>query len=268
MIPSNFDYKKVSTVQEAITLMKTHGYDAKLVSGGHSLVPAMKLRLNRPAMLVDVSGIPGMNNIVEDGDSIVVGANCTHKDIMVSEVVKSHVKVLADTAGAIGDIQIRNRGTLGGSLAHADPASDYPATVLATEATIIVEGSNGSRSIPANDFFEGIFTTALEDDEIIIAVSFPKVSQGVYVKFPQPASRFAVVGCAVVKSADGIKVGVTGVSDTPYRATAVESAYQGSSDAAAHAVDGVDVMGDQFASEEYRAHLAKVFVKRAIDAVA
>ncbi len=267
MIPSNFEYKKVSTVSEAIALLDTHGYDAKLLSGGHSLIPAMKLRLNRPAIVVDVGGVASMNGIKEAGDYIVIGANCTHHDIMTSTVVNEHVKILADTAGQIGDIQIRYRGTIGGSLAHADPSADYPATVLATDAIIEVEGKGGSRNIAATDFFEGIFTTALADDEIIISVKFPKTSGGVYLKFPQPASRFAVVGCAVVKTGNGIKVGVTGVSDTPYRAAAVESAYSGDSSAASHAVDGIDVMGDHFASEEYRAHLAKVFVKRAIEAL-
>lgn len=264
MIPAEFQYIKASSVAQAVSLLAEHGYDAKLISGGHSLVPAMKLRLNRPEVLIDIGSIAEMNSIKEEGDAIVVGANCTHKAINTSDLVKSQVGVLAQTAGVIGDVQIRNRGTIGGSLAHADPASDYPAAVLATGATIIAHGPNGERRIAATDFFQGIFTTALADDEVITAISFPKCPNGVYKKFYQSASRFAVVGCAAVKDDNGVRVGVTGVSDTPYRASAVESAYDGTTSAAAHAVDGVDVMSDHFASEEYRSHLAKVFVGRAL----
>ncbi len=267
MIPAKFDYKKASSVSEAVALLKEHGYDAKILSGGHSLIPAMKLRLNTPGILIDISGIQGMNQITEKGDSIVVGANCTHKQIMSSELIQNELNILAQTAAAIGDVQVRNRGTIGGSLAHSDPAADYPATVLACEAQIVVEGSNGSRVIEASDFFQGIYTTALGEDEIIVAVKFPKTNNGNYQKFYQSASRFAVVGVAAVKRADGIRVGVTGVGDTPYRAAAVEAAYDGTSSAASHAVDGVEVMGDHFADPGYRAHLAKVMTKRALEAL-
>jgi len=265
MIPAKFDYIKATSVDHAISLLSEHGYDAKILSGGHSLLPAMKLRLNRPGVLVDIGGIAGLNDISEEGDAIVIGGNCTHNQIATSGLINTHVNVLARTAEVIGDVQVRNRGTIGGSLAHADPASDYPATVLATDATITVKGSGGDRNIAATDFFQGIFTTALTDDEIITSVKFPKTANGVYVKFFQSASRFAVVGCAAVKNGNGLQVGITGVADTPYRASAVEAAYDGTSSAAAHAVDGIDVMGDHFASEEYRAHLAKVFVGRALD---
>lgn len=265
MIPAKFDYVKVSSVSEAVDLLDKHGFDAKILAGGHSLIPAMKLRLNRPELLIDISGIADMNSITEDGDEVVVGANCTHNQIMTSAVVMKKVNVLSATAKTIGDVQVRNRGTIGGSLAHSDPAADYPATILACDAKIEVTGKSGSRTIAATDFFEGIFTTALADDEIITAVRFPKVS-GTYHKFYQSASRFAVVGVAVVKDGDAVKVGVTGVSDTPYRASAVEAAYNGSSDAAVHAVDGVEVMSDHFADVEYRSHLAKVFVKRGLEA--
>ena len=267
MIPAKFDYKKVSSVKEAVDLLDEHGYDAKILAGGHSLLPAMKLRLNRPEVLVDISGIDGMDSISEDGDEIVVGANCTHTAIANSDLISSQLNVLAQAAGSIGDVQVRNRGTIGGSLAHADPSSDYPATVLACDATIEAEGKSGKRSIAATDFFQGIFTTALKDDEIITSVRFPKVSNGNYQKFFQSASRFAVVGVAVVKDGDTVKVGVTGVSDTPYRASAVESAYSGNAEEAAqHAVEGVEVMSDHFADAEYRSHLAKVMVKRALEA--
>ena len=266
MIPSKFDYIKASSVKEAVDLLDKHGYDAKILSGGHSLIPAMKLRLNRPELLIDITGISDMNSIAEDGDEIVVGSNCTHKQILSSELIKSELNILSQAAATIGDIQVRNRGTIGGSLAHADPAADYPAVILACEAKIEVVGKKGSRSIDASDFFQGIFTTALEDDEIITAVRFPKIANGNYQKFYQAASRFAVVGVAAVKEGDGVKVGVTGVADTPYRASAVEEAYNGSSDAASHATDGVEVMSDHFADADYRAHLAKVYVKKALEA--
>lgn len=266
MIPSKFEYIKAASVSEAINLLDKHGFDAKILSGGHSLVPTMKLRLSNPEVLIDINGITGMNSITEEGNEIVIGANCTHHAILSSGLIQKNLNILAQTAKCIGDIQVRNRGTIGGSLAHADPASDYPATVLACDATIEVEGKKGKRQIAATDFFQGTFMTALEENEIITAIRFPKVNQGNYQKFFQSASRFAVVGVAVVKEGAKVKVGITGVSGTPYRAKAVEEAYSGSSEAASHAVDGVEVMSDHFADVEYRSHLAKVFVKRALEA--
>ncbi len=266
MIPSKFDYIKVSSLNEAIELLDKHGYDAKILSGGHSLIPTMKLRLNSPELLIDISSVPELNSITLEGDEIVIGANCTHHAILSSEIVNAHINLLAQTAKCIGDIQVRNRGTIGGSLAHADPSADYPATVLACDATIVVQGKQGERSIVASEFFQGIFTTAIENDEIITSVRFPKVANGNYQKFYQSASRFAVVGVAVVKEENKVKVGITGVSDTPYRATAVENAYDGTATAASHAVDGIDVMSDHFADVNYRSHLAKVYVKKALEA--
>ncbi len=268
MIPAKFEYIKASSVGEAIDLLEKHGFDAKIVSGGHSLIPAMKLRLATPEVLIDIRGIAEINTITEEGNELVVGANCTHHELTINPLVKEHVNVLAQAAKCIGDIQVRNRGTLGGSLAHADPASDYPATVLACDATIVVQGKSGSRTIAATDFFQGLFTTALGEDEIITAVRFPKVTKGTYQKFFQSASRFAVVGVAAVKDGDGVKIGVTGVAGVPYRATVAENAYDGGSSCAVHAVDGVDdIMSDHFADEEYRSHLAKVYVKRALEAL-
>lgn len=266
MIPSKFDYIKVTSVDEAINALHTHGDEAKILSGGHSLIPTMKLRLSQPEVLIDISGIAGMDTIAEEGNEIVIGANCTHSDIVSSKVIGEHLDILAQTAKCIGDIQVRNRGTIGGSLAHADPSADYPATVLACDATIVATGKNGSRSIAATDFFLGIFTTALEEDEIITEIRFPKVTRGNYQKFYQSASRFAVVGVAVVREGNAVKVGITGVSDTPYRATKVEKEYTGNSEVAIHAVDGVDVMSDHFADVEYRSHLAKVYVRKGLEA--
>lgn len=266
MIPAKFEYTKASSVGEAVDLLDKHGFDAKILAGGHSLLPAMKLRLNRPGIVIDISGISGMNAITETGEEIHIGANCTHSQLVRSELVKKHVGLLAEAADTIGDVQVRNKGTIGGSLAHADPSADYAAVVLACDAIIVAEGKDGTREIPATEFFEGIFTTTLADDEIITSIRFPKVANGNYQKFYQSASRFAVVGVAVVKDGDKVKVGVTGAADTPYRATAVENAYSGDSSAAEHAVDDVEVMSDHFADAEYRAHLAKTMVKRALEA--
>lgn len=268
MIPAKFEYIKAKSISEAVDLLDKHGFDAKIIAGGHSLLPAMKLRLNRPEVVIDIGKIEGLDTITEEGDEIVIGTNCTHHQIASSELINSKLNILAQAAKMIGDIQVRNKGTIGGSLAHADPAADYPATILAAEAKIVAQGPNGSRTIEASDFFEGIYTTALEDNEIITSIRIPKVSDGVYVKFFQSASRFAVVGCAAVKNGNGVKVGLTGVSDTAYRASAVEEAYNGdAAAAAAHAVDGVEVLGDNFASSEYRSHLAKVYVERALKAL-
>ena len=268
MIPAKFEYIKASSVSVALALLDKHGDDAQLIAGGHSLVPAMKLRLNQPSVIVDIGKISELKSISEDGDNIVIGAACTHQEIASSPLVVEQLNVLSQTAKSIGDLQVRNMGTIGGSLAHADPAADYPAVILATEAKIIVEGSGGKRTIDAADFFQGIFATALEGNEMITAVQIPKAGNGVYLKFSQPASRFAVVGCAAIKNGNGVSVGLTGVADVAYRASAVEQAYNGDAKGAAeHAVDGVDVMGDNFASTEYRSHLAKVFTERALTAL-
>ena len=268
MIPAKFEYIKVSSVSEAIKQLDKHGDDAQLIAGGHSLVPAMKLRLNQPGTVIDIGKIPGLDSISEAGDDLVIGANCTHNQIATSRLVNEKLNVLAQTAKTIGDLQVRNKGTIGGSLAHADPAADYPAVMLATGAKVDIEGSNSKRTIAASDFFLGIFETAVESNEIITGVRIPKASHGVYLKFSQPASRFAVVGCAAIKNGEGVSVGLTGVADTAYRASAVESAYTGDAKAAAgHAVDGIDVMEDNFASSEYRSHLAKVFTERALNAL-
>ncbi len=265
MIPAKFDYVRASSLSEAIALLNKYGDDAKLLSGGHSLIPAMKLRLNRPAVLIDIGHLAELKNISEEGNEIIVGANCTHKQIADSDLLNREANVLAQAAKTIGDVQVRNRGTIGGSLAHADPAADYPAALLAADAHIEVEGKNGRRSIAATDFFQGMYTTALGEDEVIVAVRLPKGSNGKYEKFYQPASRFAIVGVAVVKNGQGVRVGITGASDTPYRATAVEQAYsEKGADAAELAARGVEMMEDHFANAAYRAHLAKVLTRKAL----
>ncbi len=281
MIPAAFDYHKASSVAEAVGLLKEHGMDAKILAGGHSLIPAMKLRLNQPEILIDISGIADLKGIKDDGRKLVIGAACTHGAIASSAEVNSSAPILAETAKVIGDIQVRNKGTIGGSIAHADPAADWPAALIAANSTIEILGGSGSRTIAAADFFTGIYDTDLGEDEVIVAIHVPKVSStftSAYAKFFQPASRFAIVGCAVVMEMKdnycvSARVAFTGVADTPFFDEKVSSALTGQTlndetiaAAVASAAQGTDILGDHFASEEYRAHLAQVYAERAIRA--
>lgn len=281
MIPAAFDYQKASSVEEAVGLLKEHGMDAKILAGGHSLIPAMKLRLNQPGILIDISGIAEIKGIKDEGRKLVIGANTTHGEIARSAAVASGAPVLAETAGVIGDVQIRNKGTIGGSLAHADPAADWPAALIACDSTIEVIGGGGSRTIPATDFFTGIYDTALEEDEVIVAIHIPKVPEtagSAYAKFFQPASRFAIVGCAVVLEmkdsfCTSARVAFTGVADAAFLDEKVSAALSNQTlddetikAASAQAASDADILGDHFASAEYRQHLATVFAERAIRA--
>ena len=277
MIPSEFEYIKAKSIDEAIVLLQEDS-GAKLLAGGHSLIPALKLRLNRPTKLIDISRIPSMKGISQEGNELVIGAMTTHYEIMTNDLVKKHLPILSQAAELIGDVQVRNFGTLGGSLAHADPAADWPASMLATEAVIVVVGANGKRNIKASDFFTGFFTTALAEGELITQIRIPIPAAGTkttYVKFMQPASRFAIVGCAVVAKVNGtfndVKVAFTGVSESAFRDTAVENSLNGKQadeasimSAAVIAAESVSILSDNFASEEYRKHLAKVYLKRAL----
>ncbi|MEK6783235.1 MAG: xanthine dehydrogenase family protein subunit M [Bacteroidota bacterium] len=275
MIPSSFSYQKVNSVEEAIKALSA---DSKLLAGGHSLIPTMKLRLNTPGKLVDIGAIASLRGIKESGSEIIIGAGTTHQEIASSKIVLSKLPMFAQGAASIGDVQVRNKGTIGGSLAHADPAADWAAIVLAADATIAVQGSKGSRKIKATDFFKGMFTTALNEGEIITAVHVPVSagSKSVYLKFPQPASRFAIVGCAVMKTTDdNINIAFTGVSQCAFRDKAAEKVLAGkkldasSIEAAAKVtVEGITILSDHYASEKYRKHLAKVYLKRALIAVA
>ncbi|GJM31721.1 MAG: carbon monoxide dehydrogenase [Saprospiraceae bacterium] len=283
MIPAEFSYHRPSTLDEVISLLSEHGDDAKLLSGGHSLIPAMKMRLNQPGMLIDIGRLSELNGIKKEGDELVIGANSTHASIAHSETIKEHLPIMAEAADLIGDVQVRNRGTIGGSLAHADPSADWPAVMIATNAKIVVKGSKGERSITAEDFFMGFYMTALEETEIITHIKVPvagKNTKTSYQKFMQPASRFAIVGCAaVVTIKDGkcedARIAFTGVSDAPFRDTGVEDAIRSKAlntenieAAATKAAAGQDIVSDHFASEEYRLHLAKVYVRKALSAVA
>lgn len=277
MIPVAFDYQKVKTVDEAIAALSNG--NSKILAGGHSLLPAMKLRLSQPSKLVDINGISALKGIKEEDGEIVIGAASTHADIANDKLINNKLSFFAEGASMIGDLQVRNLGTIGGSLAHADPAADWPAMVLAADATIEVQGKNGKRRIKAVDFFTGLFSTALQENEIIIAIRVPVPAEGTktsYQKFWQPASRFAIAACAVMRFPDGkTNIAFAGVSENAFRDGNAEAAVSGKainddSIAAAlnAAVQTVNVLGDNFASAEYRKHLAKVYLKKALQAVA
>jgi carbon-monoxide dehydrogenase medium subunit len=281
MIPANFQYTRAGSVDEAIGMLQQHGDGAKLLAGGHSLLPAMKLRLNQPGVLIDIGRIPELRYIRREGDHVAIGAGATHDDIANSDAFGGGLEMFPQAAALIGDTQVRNKGTLGGSLAHADPAADWPAVVIASNATVVVKGPDGERQIPAADFFTGFYETALAEDEILTEVRVPVPASGTksaYAKFMQPASRFAIVGCAAMITSSGgtcsdASVALTGVGDAAYKASKVEDALNGKKldsgtiqSAAAHAADGAMVMEDHFASEEYRTHLATVYAARAISA--
>lgn len=278
MIAAPFDYRKAASVEEALRLLQEYGDAAKLLAGGHSLLPTMKLRLATPAVLIDIGHLN--RDLREEGNTLVLGAGLTHHAVASSAAVQAQAPVLAQAAAAIGDVQVRNRGTLGGSLAHADPAADYPAALLAAGAEIVVQGPAGARTLSADGFFRGLFWTALNDDEVITAVRVPATGPGsVYRKCPQPASRFALVGCAAVVHVEGgvcrtARVAFTGVAGAPFLDAAVADALVGrpadaatAADAAARATDGVDdVLSDLHASADYRRHLARVYARRTLEA--
>jgi aerobic carbon-monoxide dehydrogenase medium subunit len=277
MIPVAFNYQKAVTIDAAIAALAS-GED-KILAGGYSLLPAMKLRLNQPPGLVDISTIPTMKGIREEGNQIIIGAGSTHYDILTNDLIREKLPFFSAAAGMIGDVQVRNRGTIGGSLAHADPAADWPALVQAADAVIEIVGSSGIRTTPATDFFTGFYSTQLTGKEIITAIRVPVPPMGskmVYLKFSHPASRFAIVGCAVLRLASGkTNIAFSGVADSPFRDKGAEQvlADQALDDANIEAavnaaVKDVNIMGDHFASEEYRRHLARVYLKKALQAVA
>jgi aerobic carbon-monoxide dehydrogenase medium subunit len=274
MYPANFDYARPATVDEAIALLARHGDSAKVLAGGHSLIPAMKLRLARPKVVIDIGRIPGLSYIREAGGRIAIGAMTTHAEVESSALLGQRCPLLPETASQIGDVQVRNKGTIGGSLVHADPAADYPAAMLALDAEVEIAGPRGRRTLRAGELFVDLLQTAVAADEILIEVRVPATPRSVaYVKTEQKASGFALAGVAVVVTPEGIRVGVTGVAAKAYRATAVEQALAGRpapsaeaiAMAASHAADRVDPLGDIHASAEFRAHLAQVNTRRALE---
>jgi aerobic carbon-monoxide dehydrogenase medium subunit len=283
MIPANFDYIAAKSLDEAISLLAKHKDDAKILAGGHSLLPAMKLRLMQPKVLIDLGRIRDLSYIKEEGAQIRIGAMTTHFQVEISDLLRRSCPLLPETASHLGDMQVRNKGTIGGSLAHSDPAADWPAAILALDAELVATSAKGDRVIKATDFFVEMLTTSLQPGEILREIRIPaakgKAAQA-YVKVRHPASGFAVVGVAVNLSIDGGKcqsagIGITGVSPTAYRATKVENALKGNaldaktlSTACAHAAAGVDVNSDLYASAEYRKQLATVYTRRAIEIAA
>ena len=280
MIPSAFEYHAPTSIGEALTLLGRYGDGAKLLAGGHSLLPLMKLRLANPKLLIDLSRIPGLRGIRHEDDKIIVGALTTHYQIESSELVKEKCPLLSQTAGAIGDVQVRNRGTIGGSLTHADPAADWPAAILALGGELRLRGPKGERTLGAEEFFLGPMTTAIEPNEILTEIRVPissRRSGSAYHKMAQQASGFAIVGVAASVSLDAkgsceeIGIGVTGLSDKAFRAHAVEDRLRGRKlnaklieESAALAADGIEPLEDLHANAQFHAHLARVYAARAI----
>jgi carbon-monoxide dehydrogenase medium subunit len=280
MNPSQFAYQRAGSVDEAIALLREHGESAKLIAGGHSLLPIMKLRLAEPELLVDIGRIPELQGVRRDDGEIAIGALTTHHQIATDAEIRAVVPLLAATAARVGDRQVRNRGTIGGALAHADAAADYPAAILAVEATIVARGPQGERRIPAREFFLDFLTTALRPDEVLTEVRAPAPAARhgwSYQKLANQASGYAIVGVGALVELDGdnacvdIRVGVTGAAAVAWRAEATETALRGQrleSEAVAAAADlvdgGIDFLDDLHGSAEYRRRVTRGLTRRAI----
>ncbi|PYR99806.1 MAG: carbon monoxide dehydrogenase [Acidobacteria bacterium] len=282
MIAHNFEYTVATSLGEAVNLLQKHGGRAKIVAGGHSLIPMMKLRLAAPEFLIDIGRIPELSYVNKENGKIRIGALTTHYVIETSDAVARGCHALADAAGLIGDVQVRNKGTIGGSLSHADPAADYPASILALDATIVALGPKGERQIPASKFFVDMLTTALEPNEIVREIQIPLRSGrtgSAYLKMAQKASGFAICGAAAVVELDGsgrlsnVGIGITGVGNHAFRATDTEKALNGQKPApdllkkaCESAGKGIIALDDIHASANYRLDLARVFSRRALEA--
>ena len=278
MIPVAFDYEVAESVDHALELLGQHGDEAKLLAGGHSLLPIMKLRLAAPALLVDLGRITDLNYVRDEGDHLAIGAMTRHTDVERNPIVQEHCGLLSYTASLVGDPQVRHRGTIGGSLAHADAASDLPSALMALDASFVVKGPNGERNVAIGDFFKDYLMSDLGEDEILTEVRVPKLSAGTgwsYQKFTRRAMDWAVVGvAAVVEKSNGsigtARIGLTNMGSTPLRASAAESALSGADpgsvgEASNSADEGTTPSSDIAASDEYRRHLARVLTKRAVE---
>jgi carbon-monoxide dehydrogenase medium subunit len=281
MIATAFDYSAPKSVDEALALLAKHGDEAKVLAGGHSLLPMMKLRLAAPSFVVDIGRINALRGIRETAGHVEIGALTTHAEVETSDLLKRVCPLLPATAAEIGDVQVRNRGTIGGSLSHFDPAADYPAAILALEAEIVAQSRQGERTIAAADFFTDTFQTALQPGELLTKVRVPVSGAGAgsaYVKVHHPASGYAVVGVAAMVTLDGrrtihrVRVAITGLGPKAFRATAVERDLEGKHPEAAairaaaqHAAEGIAPLSDLYASAEYRAELARVHCRRALE---
>jgi aerobic carbon-monoxide dehydrogenase medium subunit len=267
VIPAAFDYVRAGSVEDAVGLLVEHGEDAKLIAGGHSLLPMMKLRLAFPSVLIDIAALPDAAYIRVDGDTVAIGALTRHTDLVSSDVLRAEAPLISHVASHVGDPQIRNRGTIGGSLSHADPAADLPTAVLASDATLVLHGPNGRREVPATEFFLGYFDTAMSSEEMIVEVRIPRtgVTGWHYEKFTRRANDWAIVAVATVEG----RVALANMSSQPLRATATEAALaSGASidDAAALAADGTEPVEDMHANPDYRRHLARVLTRRSLEA--
>jgi len=269
MIPAAFDYQRADSAEQAIALLTEHGDEAKLLAGGHSLLPLMKLRLASPSVLIDVGRLTDLSYVRDGGDHIAIGALTRHRDLEISDLLQAEVPILAHAAGHVGDPQVRHRGTIGGSIAHADPASDLPAVVLALGGTMVAQGPNGTREIASSDFYQGFLESALEPDELLTEIRVPKVGGAgwSFQKFNRRAQDWAIVGVALVRNNGSSGVGLVNMGSTPIFAQGVVDAMvagASAADAAAHAADDAEPQSDINASVEYRTHLAQVLVRRAI----
>lgn len=278
MIPAPFDYVRVSSVDEAVTALGQHGEDAKVLAGGHSLIPLMRLRLAYPTALVDVSRVDEMQGVREDGAYLVIGAATTYEAVINDALVRQHCGIIPETVAEIGDPQVRHRGTFGGGLAHGDAAGDLPALALALEADLVVQGPGGRRTVPASEFFVDYLQTALAPDDVLVEVRVPKLGREWgfdYQKFNRVAQAWAIVGsCALIRRDDGTiaeaRIGLTHMASTPIRATATEQALAGRpadavSNACDLAADGTSPPEDLNARADYRQHLARVLTRRAVE---
>jgi carbon-monoxide dehydrogenase medium subunit len=281
MIPTAFKYQRASTVDEALRLLGESNGEGKLLAGGHSLIPLMKLRLSEPGVLIDIGRIEELRGIRQEGGRIVIGAGTPYYHLLQSDLLRQQAPIIPEATAEIGDPQVRNRGTIGGSLAHADPAADMPAVMIALDAEITLRGPNGQRSVKAEDFFQDLFTVDMAEDEILTTIAFAPVQTAAYAKLHQRASHYAIVGVAAALDLDGstcrsARIGITGAGSHAMRLTAVEEALAGkeltpetiarAANAAASGLD--DLNEDIHASAEYRRAMAGVFTRRAIDAAA
>jgi carbon-monoxide dehydrogenase medium subunit len=267
LIPASFEYVRVSSVEEAIASMSSHE-GAKLLAGGHSLVPAMRLRIARPSMLIDIGRLRDLSYIREDGDHIAIGALTRHQDVAGSDVLRALCPIAAAAAEQIGDPQVRHVGTIGGSVAHADPAGDMPSVLLALDAEFVASGSAGARTVAARDLFTSLFETSLRRDEVLTEIRVPRTTGGwSYLKFNRRAQDWALVGVAAIAIDGEVHIGLTNMGLTPLRATSVEVALARGADpasAAERAAEGTAPPSDSFATDDYRRELVKVLVRRAV----
>ena len=266
MIPAAFEYVRAGSVDEAVALLGGDE-DAKLLAGGHSLIPTMRLRFSRPSLLVDIGRLDDLRYVRKNGDRIAIGALTRHAELVCDPVLTQHCALIGEAAALIGDPQVRHRGTIGGSVAHGDPASDLGTILLTLDAELVARGPGGERTIPAAEFFTGPFDNALEHQEVLTEIRVPKAA-GAYLKYVRRAHDWATVGVAAARVDGRVHVGLTSMGPTPLRARSVEEAFAGGAspaDAAAHAADGTMPPTDASASSEYRAHLAQVLVRRALE---